>query len=331
MTVLYLYEHGTKVSCRENRIIIDEDIVLPIESIEGLVLFGNIQLTGAVITTLLEREISVTWLSKTGAFYGRLEQTSNVNIKRQRAQFSLGNNDSFRLEISKGIVEAKMNNQRTVLARYNREDKLSEVEIAIDRIDKGISMIRKVSDLNTLRGYEGNASRIYFDALSNFVSGGYAFKGRSRRPPKDRFNSMLSFGYTLLLYDLYTAISAKGLNPYAGFFHEDKEKHPTLASDLMEEWRPVIVDSLVLSLIRKNMLDDAEFTTDEKTGGIYIGKGNIKTFIKEYESKLLTSSKYLDYIGYELSYRRAFLEQSNQLCKALEYENPSMYFPVRIR
>jgi len=331
MTVLYLYEHGTKVNFKENRLVIDDDITLPVESIEGMVLFGNIQLTGRVITLLLEKEIPVIWLSKTGRFFGRLEQTSNVNIKRQRLQFKHSEDSMYCLEISKQIVEAKINNQKVVLSRYNRTDGVAEVEEAIKRLDKGLSMVWKASDMNTLRGYEGNAAKIYFDAISHLVNDDFKFKGRSKRPPKDRFNSLLSFGYTLLLYDLYTAILSKGLNPYAGFYHEDREKHPTLASDLMEEWRPVIVDSLILNLVRRNMLDPEEFEKDESTGGIYIGKSNIKIFIKEYEMKLLTHSKYLEYLDYDLSYRSAFIEQANLFSKAIEAGNPMVYKPVKIR
>ena len=132
------------------------------------------------------------------------------------------------------------------------------------------------------------------------------------------------------MYDLYSAIISKGLNPYAAFLHQDREKHPTLASDLMEEWRPGLVDSMMINLIRRNMLEADSFEADEK-GGIYIGKNNIKIFIREYEKRLNTKSRYLDNLDYEITYRRAFVEQANMLCKAIENRNAEIYSPVILR
>lgn len=333
MTILYLYEYDTKVNFSQNRLIIESNsrnLELPVETVQGVVLFGGVQLTGRVFTYLLEKEIPVIWLSKTGKFYGRLESTSSISISKQRMQFRCGDDKHFCLEISKNIVNAKIRNQKVVLTRYNRTENINEVDSIIDRLEKGSNIVYKAKTLNELVGYEGHASKLYFEGLSYIIKGEYSFKGRSKQPPRDKFNSLLSFGYTLLMYDVYSAINISGLNPYAAFLHQDRERHPTLASDLMEEWRSVIVDSIVINVIKRNMLNVNEFRINDD-GGVYIGSNNIKTFIKEYESKIESKSKYLQQVDYELSYRKAFVEQSKLLSTALEKKDPSIYKPVIIR
>ena len=233
--------------------------------------------------------------------------------------------------MSKLIVNAKILNQRTVLKRYNKVQQSPILEAAIEQLAKEAKLSQRSRTIHGLKGHEGIAARHYFNALSSMMPDEFSFKGRSRKPPKDKFNSLLSLGYTILLYDIYNAIVSKGLNPYAGFLHEDRERHPTLASDLMEEWRAIIIDSLILNMINRNMLESEDFGQMEQNGGILIGKQNIKIFLKEYESKIATKSKYIKSVPYELSYRMAFLEQSTQLTRALEAEDAALYEPIIIR
>lgn len=335
MSVIYLYEPESKVSFSENRIIVNSgrDLVtsLPVEKVESIVLFGNIQLTGKLINVMLERGISIIWLSHRGKFFGKLESTSDVNITRQRKQFELSSDPKFCLQFSKKIISAKVNNQKVVIRRYNRNMSIPELEKQIKDLNILLDKIDSATSVPNLLGYEGNASRVYFSALSRFVDGEFKFNGRNKRPPRDRFNSMLSFAYTLLMYDIYTAILTKKLHPYAGFLHQDKESHPSLASDLMEEWRAVLADSMVLNAIHRNKIDPNDFERDEETGGIYMGKSSSKIFIKDYESKINTPSEYLGYLGYNLTFRRAAVEQANRLCHAIESEDPEIYEPIRIR
>lgn len=117
-------------------------------------------------------------------------------------------------------------------------------------------------------GYEGLAARVYFSALDMLIDKDFHFTGRSKRPPKDPFNSMISLGYSILLNEIYGKLQAKGLNPYFGFIHSDREKHPTLASDMMEEWRAVIVDTTVMSMINGHEIHQNQFTKDEETSEV---------------------------------------------------------------
>lgn len=182
---------------------------------------------------------------------------------------------------------------------------------------------------NELIGYEGVAAKSYFAVLSKIINPEFSFNGRNRMPPRDPFNSMISLGYTLLMYEIYGEIENKALTPYCGFLHKDHERHPTLASDLMEEWRAVIVDSVVMSLVQGNEINQEHFIKDEETGAVYLTTTGIRIFIKKYEAKLRSENKYLD--GISMSYRRCLWYQVNKLVNAIEENNAELYNPVTIR
>lgn len=190
-------------------------------------------------------------------------------------------------------------------------------------LDRGYSV-------QELIGYEGMAARIYFEALSLLIREEFAFQGRNRQPPRDPFNSLLSLGYTLLLYEIYGVLESAGLNPYGGFIHSDRAKHPTLASDLMEEWRAVIVDSVVFSLIQGKEIAADQFVTNEETGGVYLKTDGMKIFIEKMEKKFRSETGYLD-SSYRMSYRQALKHQVNRLVLAIEREEPEVYVPIRIK
>jgi hypothetical protein len=191
--------------------------------------------------------------------------------------------------------------------------------------------VNRATTIESIMGYEGNAARLYFKGLSLLADKDFKFRGRSRMPPRDPFNSLLSLGYTLLLYEAYTAIANKGLNPYAGFLHKDRQGHPTLASDLMEEWRAVLVDSLVMSMVNGRKVKKEDFYTKKETGAILIQKNALKKVIGEFENKIRTETSYLDYIDTRMSFRRAIQTQVGALCKTIDNNDVSIYRPIRLR
>ena len=149
-------------------------------------------------------------------------------------------------------------------------------------------------------------------------------------PPKDPFNSLLSLGYTLILYEIYGEVCNRGLNPYIGFMHKDRERHPTLASDLLEEWRAIIVDSTVLSLIQGNEISIDNFWTDDETGGVFLDREGMKIFINKIEGKMKTEMSYIKNEN-RISFRRAIWHQVGELARAIETENPEVYEPIKAR
>lgn len=335
MSFLYVTEPECKIYFRDNQIIMEDSkgvlTKLPIEILEGIVLIGNVNLTSSCQRELLKRGLPVTFLAANGQYYGRLESTGHINIMRQRQQFRLGDDDEFCLTLSRKIIEAKTHNQIVVLRRYNRDMQKEAAKQCIKDMEIVQKKIQTTAALEQLMGYEGNCARIYFQGLAQLINTKFAFKGRNRQPPQDPFNSLLSFGYTLLRYEIYGAIISKGLQPYAGFMHRDRQGHPALTSDLIEEWRAVIIDALVMSLLNQNIFDQSDFTMPDEAGGVYLNKEASKIFLKEYQKKLRVQTNYLGADTGKMSFRSAIQYQVNALAKAIEQHDAECYQPFRIR
>ena len=335
MSFLYVTEPDCKIYFKDNQIVMEDPkgmlTKLPIEILEGIVLIGNANLTTSCQREFLKRGLPVTYLAVNGQYYGRLESTRHVNIERQRCQFRLGDDEEFCLEFSRKIIESKIHNQIVVLRRYNRDPQKESVKQDLYEMALIQKKIFTAETIAQLMGYEGNCARLYFRGLSNLINPQFVFKGRNKQPPRDPFNSLLSFGYTLLLYDIYGAVISKGLHPYAGFMHKDKHGHPALASDLIEEWRAVIVDALVMSLLNQNIFAIDDFTTDEVNGGCYLNREASKIFLKEYQKKLRVQTGYIGADIERMSFRGAIQYQVNALTKAIEQNDLQYYKPFRIR
>ncbi len=191
--------------------------------------------------------------------------------------------------------------------------------------------IKEADTIEEIMGYEGIAARKYFSALSKIVGDEFKFKGRNKRPPQDPFNSMLSFAYTLVFYEIFAELDQRSINPYLGFIHQTKQSHPALVSDLLEEWRAVLVDSLVLSLIRGREISINEFSKDSSSKAVIISDKGIKIIIRKLESKLNSSMNYLEITENPMSYRRGIWWQVKSLAKCIEQEDVGLYKPLRLR
>lgn len=302
---------------------------IPVETLEGIVILGAVQITTQCIEECLKRGIPVSYFSKGGSYFGRLVSTGHRKPELQRKQAALYDSP-FALELSKRIVEAKVRNQLVLLKRYARS---AEVDIAEEEKMLKISAgkARKAKEIPELMGYEGMGAKYYFQGHSRCVREEFSFPRRSRRPPKDEFNAMLSLGYSILMNEVYGAIEMRGLNPYFGFFHRDSERHPTLASDMMEEWRPVLVDALVMSMINGHEVEKEEFYREPDQPGVYLAKPALKKFLTKMEKKFQTESRYLPFVDHAVSFRRGIALQLHQLELAIEAGDPEMYEPVKIR
>lgn len=333
MSILYVNEHGASIGIKANRIVVvskDESLrSIPIETLDGITILGKSHLTTECMETCLKKGIPVAFFSKGGRFFGRLISTGHVKAGLQRKQSELYSNE-FCLQLSKRIVYAKIKNQLVVLKRYAKNEVI-DIEIEENSIKALCGKIVLADSIPEIMGYEGNVARMYFKGLSKCINPDFSFKGRNKRPPRDPFNSMISFGYSILLNEIYSEIEQKGLNPYFGFLHRDSENHPTLASDLMEEWRAILVDATVMSLINGNEISPDEFEIDYENGACYISKEGLNIFLRKFEKKLQTKSKYLKYIDYAVSFRQAIALQINCLVKAIETEDYRKYEPIMIR
>ena len=302
---------------------------IPIETLDGITIMGQAEVTSHCIQYCLTKGIPLSYYSKGGSYFGRLISTGHVNVERQRMQCSLYQTP-FAIELSKKLIKAKIKNQYVVLRRYEKSKNIQESEWA--KMIKICRMkVEQTEKISEIMGYEGQAAKAYFKGLSKIIDREFIFHGRNRRPPKDEFNSMISLGYSIIMNELYGTIEEKGLNPYFGFMHTDKEKHPTLASDMMEEWRAVIVDSTVMGMINGHEIHKDDFQVNMDTPGCYLTKEGMRKFIAKLEKKFQTEVKYLGYISYPVTFRRAITLQIENLVRAIENQDPEMYQPIEIR
>lgn len=335
MSNLYIYDQGATLGCKDNKLVVmfsvEDFKVIPIENIDNIVMFGNIKVHTAFIKIMLSKGIHLTWLSKTGSYFGRLESTSNVNIHRQRLQFKMTEDKIFSLELSKNFIRGKILNQKTILIRANKTLKNNNLSFILRQMVINFRKIKEAKSIEELMGVEGFYSRMYYQGLNILLDSKYSFQKRTRRPPKDPFNAIISFGYTLLLYEIFTILLTKGLNPYAAFMHSDRHKHPALCSDLMEEWRPILVDSLAIALLNNNRIKKEDFDFSPETGAVFLNKDACKKFIENFEKRLRQEVSYIEEVPYKMSFRRIIEYQIMQLIKAMENGNTETYKPITIR
>lgn len=333
LSYLYVLDQGAKISFSQNRFEVHyrDGMIhsVPAETLEVIEIFGKIQLTTPCIQECLKRGVNVIFFSMNGAYFGRLISTNHVNVSRQRMQADIGKNDSFNIKLSKRILEAKIKNQMVVIQRYRGSQDVDESLMHMRNMRKKI--IHNDLSVEKMMGSEGYAARIYFQQIGKLINPDFAFTKRSRRPPIDPFNSLISLGYSILLNEIYGKLEAKGLNPYFGFLHKDREKHPTLASDLMEEWRAALIDTTAMAMVNGKELIKEDFYSDVDQPGVFLSKDAFKKYVKKLESKFRQSNKYLDYLDYSVTFRRAIDLQIEQLIKAMETEDPSLYHPLHIR
>ena len=333
MSYLYVNEQGARIGVDGGYITVQmkNDLLrkIPSETLENISLFGNVSITTQAMQRCLKLEITLNFFSSNGRYYGHLTPTARCRITRQRKQFAITGEDNFVQAFAREILGAKIHNQKVVLKRYLTKQ-TPEILEAVKQIENAERKLCRCELLDEIKGYEGIAARYYFAALSEIIEPDFKFFGRNRMPPKDPFNSMLSLGYTLLMHEIYGLIEGHGLNAYAGFLHQDREKHPTLASDLMEEWRAVIVDSVVLSLIQGHEIPIDGFQDDHETGGILLMDDTFRIFVRKYEKKLRSEICYLQSEGRQ-SYRALLNQQVLLFVKAIDEEDPEIYKAVRIR
>nr|WP_295662235.1 type I-C CRISPR-associated endonuclease Cas1c [Polymorphobacter sp.] len=249
---------------------------VPLHMIEGVVDFGRAGASPAAMAACAESGVTISFLMPNGKFLARVEGSRTGNVRLRRAQFRASEDAGVALGIVRNIVAAKVANQRAVVRRALRDHRaaLGETAIALDRVERQLTDVARrtlvATDIATQRGLEGEAAAAYFavfDALIRVDDPAFRFNGRSRRPPLDRINALLSFLYAMLGHDCRSACEAHGLDPQVGFLHADRPGRASLALDIMEELRPVLADRLALSLINRRQLAASDFIV-EAAGGV---------------------------------------------------------------
>jgi CRISPR-associated protein Cas1 len=288
MKSLYISQQGCYVKLDREKVLIQRkketlaEVQLPL--IEQILIFGKSQLTTQVIRACLQRNIPIAYLSRMGYCYGRvmsLEQGYR-HLSRYQQQLSPGE----QLVVARQIVAAKLKNSRVILLRQQRRLETDGFKLAIQSLEYLVGKALACDRTEQVYGYEGVGAGIYFSALGECITNpDFVFLARSRRPPTNPVNAMLSFGYQVLWNHILSLIELQGLDPYYACLHQGTPRHPALASDLIEEFRAPIIDSLVLFLLNRSMVKLGEDFT-HKEGACYLSDSGRRKFLTAFVNRM---------------------------------------------
>ncbi|GBO55266.1 CRISPR-associated protein Cas1 [Pseudanabaena sp. lw0831] len=290
---------------------------VPLIKIDGLVILGRATISPAAVIELLERKIPMSFMTGSGRFLGRLEPELTKNIFVRRSQWAAAGETPKAIHMVQAFVRGKLKNYRNSLMRCARDYAAVNLQKEIDDLEQAIASLVNHQAIASLRGVEGHGSAVYWRVFPKLIRAeGFTFKTRNRRPPLDPVNAMLSFGYSLLRHDVQGALNIVGFDPYLGYLHTERYGRPSLALDLMEEFRPLIVDAIVLSAINRKAIAPQDFTTEPLSNAISLSNDARRVFLTLYEQKKQSGFKH-PVMGRKCTYQEAFELQARLLAKYL--------------
>ncbi|MGL6194006.1 MAG: type I-C CRISPR-associated endonuclease Cas1c [Thermoguttaceae bacterium] len=291
---LYITKQGAYVSRDGTNIVISfekqELLRLPIHTINGIVCFGNVLVTPFALGLCGENRVGISFLTENGHFLARSTGPQTGNVLLRRAQHRTSSDPDSAAEIARSFLAAKIANSRVILQRFARDHAVSSessLPTAVSYLANVLLELKKPHSLDHLRGIEGDAARTYFSSFDELIltsKNDFYFRERSRRPPLDNVNALLSFFYSILAHDCTAACESVGLDPQIGFLHADRPGRPSLALDLMEEFRPWIVDRFVLTLINLGQVKPKDFIKRE-SGAVEIKDEVRRDVIKSWQER----------------------------------------------
>ena len=318
--------------------VVDEesgDTSVRLIEVSDVALYGNVSITTPALSVCMEREIPVTFHSHGGWFRGMVHGVGHRNVEVRTAQYRVSFDDNSCLRFARDLVAAKIVNQRTLLRRNWRGD-MDSRKAALDRLNAARRSANSAASLDALLGIEGDAAATYFRAFAQLLAPPskregketgktdgdgkpeglepFRFESRNRRPPKDPVNAMLSLAYAMLTRQVTVALASVGLDPYRGLFHAQRYGRPALALDLMEPFRPVIADSVVLSAVNNGEVAQRDFVS--ATTGTALTSSGRRRFIAAFERRLSQETTH-PIFGYRLSMRRLLTMQARLLTRHL--------------
>lgn len=278
----------------ENIVILEKEQELgriPLHNLEAVVSFGYRGVSPALMGACAEKNISLSFMTPQGKFLARVTGKVRGNVILRKKQYRVSDDKTACLDISKNCILGKVYNCRWVLERATRDHAMQididGVKRASEFLQNSMKSIKTCTDIEQLRGYEGEAASVYFRVFNELIlqqKKEFTFNGRNKRPPLDRVNAMLSFFYTLLTNMTSSALESVGLDPYVGFMHTDRPGRASLALDMIEELRPILVDRFVLTMINKKMVSGKDFSIKED-GAVLINDKARKVLLTEWQNK----------------------------------------------
>lgn len=354
MTTLYLTEpYSTmrkdgdtlvvKIPANKEQGSAERQVRIPLLKVTQVIVLADSTVTTPALLALLEQKTDVCFCTYNGRFAGRLAPEFSRNGLLRIEQHRAHNTYGQRIAFAQQFVAGKLANQRTQLLRANRKLADPAVTAAAQQLAGVIKSVKTLAvpaeviinptrpqaatPLGSLQGLEGAGAAAYFGAFPKLLRATFGFDGRRKRPPTDPVNALLSFGYTLLLNNVLSAIGLVGLDPYVGYLHSSQYGKPALALDLMEEFRPVIVDSVVQTVINNRILDEGDFVAE--LGAYRLTDAARRKFLLKFEERLSQEVEH-PIFNYRATYRRCLELQVRLLAKALTAEIAA-YRPFVVR
>ncbi len=293
LNTLFVITSGAYVHKDHQNVVVEverqEKLRVPLHGLGSIACFGNVMVSPQLMAAALKAGICLVFFSEYGRLLGFVDGFGRGSLLLRRAQYRFTEDGSKCVQVARGVVSGKALNCRQVLARRSRETKDVEqgerLRISAQRLGRIVQRLQPEQDIQRIRGFEGDAARVYFASIDDcIVHSEFPFEKRTRRPPKNPVNALLSFAYALLAGDCVAALFGVGLDPSAGFLHVDRPGRPSLALDLMEELRPVIADRLVLALLNRSQIKKKDFEEDP-TGGVRLKDKARKEFLASYQQR----------------------------------------------
>lgn len=324
---LYLTQEGAWVHKDGMSVVVHKDrqkiAQFPLHAISEIVCFGfGITVSPPLSEHCAKEGVTVTWLNGNGRFLARMQGPTQGNVLLRRAQYRAADDPQRSLDIARCCVAAKIRNQRNTLLRFARNhpeaERVGEIRQILSRMDSIHGNLRNALSVDSLRGMEGDAAEGYFsvfDAMVLVPGPDFRFQSRSRRPPLDRVNALLSYTYSILALDVRSALESVGIDPYVGFLHVERPGRPSLALDIMEEFRSAFADRLVLSLVNLRQVDADGFVVGP-TGEVEMKPETRKALLAAYQKRKRESVQH-PFLDEEIDIGVVFLAQARLLARHL--------------
>jgi CRISPR-associated protein Cas1 len=295
LNTLFVMTQGAYVGKEAETVVVrvegETKLQVPVLAIGGLVCFGQVSCSPVLMGFCAERGVVVTFLTEHGRFLARVEGPISGNVLLRREQYRRADDEAGTCAIARSIVAGKLANSRAVLQRSARDRPdgagAADIVAAAAHVAQVLGQLQTIGSTDEVRGIEGLGARSYFDAFDHLIAQqkeDFFFHERSRRPPLDNVNALLSFVYTLLVHDIRGALEGVGLDPAVGFLHRDRPGRPSLALDLMEEFRSWFADRLVLSLVNLRQVAGSDFKKTE-SGGVVMNDEARKVVLVAYQKR----------------------------------------------
>ena len=333
MANLYLTEQGSVLRKKGDRLIVEKEkeCLLDVEchKIDAVLIFGNVQFTTQAVHELFQHGIELAILTRTGRLIGQITSPMTKNIELRVEQFKKYGDEAFKFRFAKSIVAGKIRNSLQVLRLFSYNHPEIDLKGEIEALERGENGIPEQNTIEGLNGVEGMAARHYFDGFGKMMLGDFVFEGRRKYPAPDPVNALLSLGYTMVFNEISSLLDGMGFDPYLGYYHKIDYGRPSLASDLLEEFRAPVADRMTLRLINNRILKAEDFYNNPKGDGVYLKRDALKRYFAEYEDFINNEFTHPD-TKEKTCFRKCFRIQIEKLASCIKGEKEYLPFYLEI-